>query len=149
MQPHEAADVATLFHDAWHETQAPLQHPLKARHRDNQFFLDRLEGRAQTIVARSKGELVGFASYTKNKLNSLFLVNKFRNLGIGLALLQRAENDMRANGHVVLELDCVEHNDAARRFYERHGWRLQKTFVDERQKPEGVIFQNIWLMVKS
>jgi putative acetyltransferase len=148
MRADEAASVAQLFHDCWHETQAPLQPPLKAKYPDVAFFLERLLGRANTDVAHSNGTLAGFASYTGEMVNSLFVARDHRNRGVGFLLLRHAEQAMQQAGHAKLTLQCVENNHAARRFYERHGWRLEVVTTDRRDKPEGEIFTNIWQMTK-
>ena len=143
------ADAARLFHDTWHETQAHLQHPLKVKFRGPDFFMERMKGRANTVVACDVTQLVGFVSWTGNALNSLFVHRDYRNQYIGLLLLRHAEAAMFAAGHQQLELDCVYGNDAAKRFYERHGWRLDRIAMDEREKPEGIIFTKLWKMVKN
>jgi GNAT superfamily N-acetyltransferase len=143
-----SAHVAKFFHDVWHETQAQLQHPAKAQYRDEAFFYDRMQGRANTVAAYSANQLAGFVSWTDSKLNSLFVHKDFRNQSVGLQLLQLAEKDMLTHGHQKFELNCVCGNDGAKRFYERHGWRLSHIEMHEREKPEGLIVQKVWLMVK-
>jgi GNAT superfamily N-acetyltransferase len=142
------AEVAQLFHDAWHETQAHLQDPRKARHRDIGFFQERMKCRANTVVAYRGDQLAGFVSWTGNALNSLFVQKGFRNQSVGLLLMSHAETAMFAAGHTQLELDCVFGNDGAKRFYERHGWELDRIAMHEREKPEGIIFTRLWRMVK-
>jgi ribosomal protein S18 acetylase RimI-like enzyme len=141
--------VAQFFHDVWHETQAALQPPEKAKYRDLAFFLERMNGRAHTVIAFCDKQIAGFVSWTDNHLNSLFVHGDVRNSGVGLKLMRNAEASMFAAGQYQLELDCVYGNDAAKRFYERHGWKLDCIATDERDKPEGVIFTKLWIMVKS
>jgi GNAT superfamily N-acetyltransferase len=140
--------VAMLFHDTWHETQAPLQNPLKAKYRGLEFFLERMKGRAETVAAYDGDRLAGFVSWTGASLNSLFVHPDFRNHNVGLILLQHAEKTMFAAGHAELELDCVAGNTAARRFYEKHGWRLGRIDMHRQEKPEGIVMTELWMMVK-
>jgi GNAT superfamily N-acetyltransferase len=142
------AAVARLFHDAWHETQAPLQDPVKVKYRGIGFFEDRLRSRSNTCAAYGNDQLAGFVSWSDDALNSLFVHKDFRNQGVGFKLLKFAEEQMFNVGHARIELKCVYGNTAAKRFYERHGWRADRIAVDEREKPEGVIFSKLWMMVK-
>jgi GNAT superfamily N-acetyltransferase len=141
--------VAQFFHNVWHDTQAPLQPPEKARYRDLAFFADRMSGRASTVAAYRGHQLAGFVSWTQNKLNSLFVHRDLRGRGVGLQLMRHAETAMFKAGHPHLELDCVVGNEAARRFYERHDWHLKAIATDQREKPEGMVFTQIWTMVKN
>jgi GNAT superfamily N-acetyltransferase len=127
-------EVAQFFHDVWHETQAPIQPPEKAKYRDVAFFLARVNGRANTIAAYNGEQLAGFVSWTDNRLDSLFVHRKYRGHGVGLKLMHHAETAMFEAGHSELVLDCVYGNDAAKRFYERH---------------EGIIFTKLWMLMKS
>jgi ribosomal protein S18 acetylase RimI-like enzyme len=141
--------VAQFFHDVWHESQAALQPPEKAKYRDLTFFLKRMNDRAHTVIAFYGKQIAGFVSWTDHQLNSLFVHRDFRNGGVGLRLLLHAEVQMFAAGQSQLELVCVFGNDAAKRFYERYGWKLDRIVMDEREKPEGAIFTKLWILVKA
>ena len=85
MHDSETGAVAQLFHDVWHETQAPLQDTRKAAGRDLQFFMARIALRAaRTQVAVVHGKIEGFFSWTDNRLDSLFVSRGARSMGIAL-----------------------------------------------------------------
>jgi ribosomal protein S18 acetylase RimI-like enzyme len=54
---------------------------------------------------------------------------RYRNLGIGGALLDRAEADALEGGYHQLTLETTTANPA-RRLYERHGFRVLETRTD-------------------
>lgn len=56
-------------------------------------------------------------------LDELYVVPDRRSAGIGLALLQAAEQLTRDRGGELLEINVDGEDAAARRFYERHGYR--------------------------
>lgn len=69
-------------------------------------------------VAESEGgELLGFAEVRGGVLDMLFVHPEAVGSGIGLLLLDDAEQ----RGAIALE--CFARNAAARRFYLKHGWR--------------------------
>lgn len=142
-------ELAKHFHDIWHETQAPLQDPRKAKYRPVEFFRDRVDRRTKsTLVAVSDGRIIGFVCWAGGSLNSLFLKSEYRNQGIGEQLCQLAEREMALTGATKFELDCVFGNHAARRFYEGQGWRVDREDVSIDETPEGRVETRHWIMVK-
>ena len=73
-------------------------------------------------VAEVDGRVVGFALATGGHLDMLFIDPAAQGTGAGRALLAEAE----ARG--VVSLECFRANLAARRFYERAGWRLVRGY---------------------
>lgn len=65
---------------------------------------------------------LGFALVTEGTLDMLFVAGGARDGGSGLALLRDAE------AHGATTLECFAENAAARRFYERAGWRLAESY---------------------
>lgn len=77
-------------------------------------------------LALAEGErLAGFNQVRDGKLDMLFLHPDFFGRGFGAALLANAEE------RGATRLDCFMDNHPARRFYERHGWRLDGEFRQE------------------
>jgi GNAT superfamily N-acetyltransferase len=66
-------------------------------------------------VAESDGVPVGFVAASDAELDALYVAPERRGQGIGSALIALAPQAER--------LWVLERNVAARRFYERHGWR--------------------------
>jgi putative acetyltransferase len=90
--------------------------------------LRRVRGRLRVAVAR--GRVLGFALTTRGHLDMLFVAPRVIGRGTGLRLLR----DVERRG--VRTLECFRDNLAARRFYERAGWRLvrgyERAFIGKR-----------------
>jgi GNAT superfamily N-acetyltransferase len=147
--PKQNEGVARLFHDIWHATQAALQDPRQARFRALSFFQDRVKQRSKTtLVALIDEQVTGFATWTGDTLNSLFVKPEFCGLGISEALGRRAEQEMAKTGAAQFERDCICGNTDGRRFYEHQGWRVSHFETLENEPPEGPCKTRTWRMIK-
>ena len=86
------------------------------------FFADKI---ASCRVAERDGRVVAFAKTTGEHLDMLFVAPGAQGSGAGSALLAAVEADG------VRTLECFRDNHAARRFYERRGWRLARAYERE------------------
>ena len=105
---------------------------LFARARDEMTYLPRIPddvrpllgerflAKAELWVAEEGGEVVGFAGVSGSELTHLYTDPPAQNRGVGTALLEHVKS-LRPE-HVVLWV--FQKNEGARRFYERHGFRL-------------------------
>ncbi len=145
----ECEKVARFFHDMWHETQAQLQDPRVAAFRGLGHFRRRMRERSdRTIVAIIDGSIAGFASWTDVTLNSLFIAPQWRGRGFGALLCEAAEQSMLQSG-TSIQLFCVMGNHAARAFYERQGWRVDRDDVGAVEVLGGTADVAHWIMVKG
>jgi GNAT superfamily N-acetyltransferase len=71
-------------------------------------------------IAEDAGEFVGFASLADDELTHLYVAPHARNRGIGAGLFRQATK-RRPEGFMLWTFQA---NEAARRFYGRHGCRL-------------------------
>jgi putative acetyltransferase len=78
--------------------------------------------RADTWVAESDGEIVGFMALLENEVGGLFVQPTHQGKGIGRALLDRAQEI-----HGDLEVEVFEANSVGRKFYENYGFDLLRT----------------------
>ncbi|OAQ53646.1 hypothetical protein HTG_05145 [Natrinema mahii] len=85
------------------------------------------------FVARLEGAIVGFVSVTVERgtleldttrglLSNIYVRPAYRGQGIGTALLEAAEASLADRGVDELLLEVMADNEAARRFYRRHGY---------------------------
>ena len=87
--------------------------------------------------------------WTDEVLNSLFVDKEFRGQAVGDRLCSEAEKRMRDDGHSRFKLYCVDGNFAARKFYERRGWRLLETVELDIETHKGPRPAAHWIMVKG
>src|SRR5258708_31798573 len=79
------------------------------------WFIDRDE-----IWRAEQGEVGGFFGLKGDELSHIYVDPSLQSRGIGTALLDHAKS-LRPER---IELWVFQKNEAARRFYERHGFRL-------------------------
>ena len=87
------------------------------------------------LVARTDGDdVAGFVQFSvesgayetavrKGVVENLFVAPDHRDGGVGSRLLDAAESALVADGAETVVLDVMAGNEAARRFYRRHGYR--------------------------
>ena len=150
MRPDESVAVAQLFHDVWHETQAQLQDLRKAAVRGYGFFKGRVDmPEVRTLVAVTEDQIIGFARWSLGNLRSLFVDQGHRGKGVGEKLCHAVLAANRDESGGSLQLDCVEVNRAARRFYERQGWRVSETINSIDETSDSQIVVRHWVMVRT
>ncbi len=118
--------VARLWHNAWHETQAPHVPASLIALRSGPDFLRRLEDmgeHARTIG--SPDAPLGLCAIDGNHMDQLFVAPTARGTEAAALLLADAEDRLRAAGTITAHLDCLEENAPAIRFYEKMGWTSQ------------------------
>ncbi|ELZ94232.1 sporulation regulator-like protein [Haloferax mucosum ATCC BAA-1512] len=90
----------------------------------------------------SDSNIVGFVMFdtesgayeqdvTRGVVRNLFVVPDRRDSGIGSRLLDAAERELRTAGVETVALDVMATNDAARRFYRRHGYRPYRVELEK------------------
>lgn len=93
-------------------------------------------------VARRGGRYVGFVMYhvetgmyetdsTRGVVDNLYVVPDARGEGVGSALLDRAESDLREDGADVLAVEALWANEGARRLYERRGYEPHRVTYEQ------------------
>jgi putative acetyltransferase len=94
--------------------------------RDASFFAERfVTSWERMLVAVSHEKPAGFLLMTEGHIDMLFMDPAASGRGGGALLLKEAE----VRGARTLE--CFSDNHGARRFYERHGWRVERAYDRE------------------
>jgi putative acetyltransferase len=95
--------------------------------------------RHEVWVAEEDGTIVGFAGLDPGKLEHLYVDPEAQNRGIGAELLAEAKR-LRPEG---LQLWAFQKNEGARRFYERHGFRVVKLTdgADNMERQPDVLYE--------
>lgn len=95
------------------------------------FVRDVLLPNNEVWVAEEDGRVIGFAGLVDDSLMHLWVQPDSQNRGVGTELLTRAK-ERRPGG---LRLHVFQKNVGARRFYERHGFVLER-LTDGRDNEE-------------
>ena len=94
--------------------------------RDEAFFAEKFSSSWQRmLVAVSDGRPAGFLLMTDGHIDMLFMDPDAGSRGGGALLLQQAER------RGARSLECFRDNHAARRFYERQGWQVEREYDRE------------------
>jgi ribosomal protein S18 acetylase RimI-like enzyme len=133
--PDDAAEVSRIFVAARDEmTYLPR---IEDEHRSllGGWFIERDE----IWVSEEDGRILGFCGVQGEELSHLYVRPGGQNAGIGTALLEHAKG-LRPQR---LELWVFQKNDRARRFYERHGFRLVKLTdgADNMEKEPDALYE--------
>jgi putative acetyltransferase len=101
---------------------AILEGPVLAT-RDAAFFEQRFVESLQSITVAAEDEVpIGFLLMTDRHIDMLFIDPAFAGKGVGSRLLGHAEQKGARS------LECFRDNYGARGFYERHGWRIERSY---------------------
>jgi ribosomal protein S18 acetylase RimI-like enzyme len=94
-----------------------------------------LGGPTAIFVGELDGEVCGFVSVGESQehpgegeLFSIYVLPAAWGTGLGTALIERGEDELRARGFTRATLNVLADNPRARRFYERQGWARGETF---------------------
>ena len=93
-----------------------------------------------TLIARQEGERLGFLLLLDELPDEVTLMDqgfiaymavepKWQGTGVGTALLAAGEDEARRRGLPFMALMVTEENDAARRLYERAGYRTERRLL--------------------
>jgi GNAT superfamily N-acetyltransferase len=77
----------------------------------------------QTWLAERDGALAGVVGIVAGEVRVLYVDPAHQGQGVGSALLEHAEAQLRAVGHVRATLWAFRDNTLGREFYEHRGWR--------------------------
>ena len=121
----DAAPLALVWHEAWHDAHATLVPAGLVRERTVENF------RARLNVLIADGKVLvwgtppsGFVAVEGDELYQLMVGKASRGTGAAARLLHAGRERIGENGHCRAWLDCAVGNERARRFYEREGWTV-------------------------
>jgi ribosomal protein S18 acetylase RimI-like enzyme len=144
----EAAEIdqlATLWHDGWHEAHAPIVPAELTRLRTLESFRHRLQQALPSIrVVGPSRAPVGFCIVKGAELYQLFVSAGSRGSGVAAALIADAEARLSEGGVDTAWLACAIGNERAARFYEKRGWRRVGTMVNRLDTSSGQFPLEVW-----
>jgi putative acetyltransferase len=127
----QASDVARLL-EVWRRAVAATHDFLAPDDRDaiEPIVAREYLPNADLLVAADEDDrAVAFLGGTGREIDSLFVDPQVHGHGVGTMLMDAF--DALGTGELTVEVN--EQNDAARRFYERRGFRVVQRFPDDRQ----------------
>lgn len=105
---------------------ATILEPEVLETRDTAFFAERFRSSwERMLVVEQQGKIAGFLLMTDGHIDMLFMDPAVSGQGGGARLLEAAEEKGAKS------LECFHDNRGARRFYERHGWRVTREYERE------------------
>jgi GNAT superfamily N-acetyltransferase len=137
-EPGDAAAVAQIWRDGWHDGHADLVPASLVAVRTDESFRTRAAARVvDTTVAEVDGEVAGFVMVVHDEAEQVYVSSRHRGTGVAAALLAEAERQIREDGHPEAWLAVVAGNARARAFYEKQGWRDEGGFDYEAAVEDG------------
>ncbi|MDR3506502.1 MAG: GNAT family N-acetyltransferase [Caulobacteraceae bacterium] len=114
----------------------PFLPELHTAQEDLAYFCDQLFPSNTVWLVETDGMILGYAAATPGWLNHLYVHSDHHGRGVGERLLRQV-----MDGQDGLQLWAFQKNAAARRFYERHAFRLQALTDgarNEEQEPDAL-----------
>lgn len=98
------------------------------------YFLDELlPADHEVVIALLNESVIGIIAYNRTEISQLYIHKDHHGKGVGTALLTHAKE--ASSG--ILTLYTFEVNEGARRFYEKHGFRIiGRGHENEEQLPD-------------
>jgi ribosomal protein S18 acetylase RimI-like enzyme len=88
--------------------------------------------RVSAWLALRGGNIVGVTMTQDEWVSDLWVRSDSRRIGIAGKLLAHAEREICGRGHGTLRLRVVKSNTRAVKFYQNHGWKVQREFSHEK-----------------
>jgi GNAT superfamily N-acetyltransferase len=148
--PTELDVLTKIWYDGWHDGHARVVPAELTRFRTFESFRRRLAAVLPDVrVVGPLGAPVGFHVIKGDELYQLFVVAEARGSGVAAALIADAEARLSGGGVTTAWLACAIGNHRAARFYEKSGWRLAGTIVNQVETEEGPFSLEVWRYEKT
>lgn len=141
----EVESLAKIWYDAWLDAHAEILPAALARTRTLENLAERLAEVFEDVrVVGDVGQPLGFSITKDDELNQLYVSVAARGKGVAQKLIAEVEMRLANQGVSTAWLACAVGNDRAARFYDKSGWHIARTFVNELKLPEGTFQIEVW-----
>jgi ribosomal protein S18 acetylase RimI-like enzyme len=149
-QTAEIVQLASMWHEGWHEAHAQIVPAELTRVRTLERFRDRLvEALPDIRVVGPPGAPVGFYIVKDAELYQLYVSAHSRGSGAAAALIADAEARLAQRGVETAWLACAIGNERAARFYEKRGWGRVGTMINRLDASTGGFALEVWRYEKA
>ena len=133
LTPEDADEVSaiaySLFYDVYSETPREIVDAFLERFQTPEAIREQMRTGSEYAFIISRGERAGYLAFEIDDegmhLSKLYLLEGFRDRGIGGRIVGYVEDRARAAGVGRIHLDVNMYNKGAIQFYERHGFVLR------------------------
>ncbi|MGJ8583069.1 MAG: GNAT family N-acetyltransferase [Marinosulfonomonas sp.] len=129
--------ILKLWHQGWHDAHAVLVPASILRFRTPEYFTLWFEQAENPFWVAAHDQVLGFVTTQGAELEKLYVAPQARGSGVATALLRHGEQMISQTGVAEAKLFCTAGNTRAERFYQRHGWAIERSFVDALWTPEA------------
>jgi GNAT superfamily N-acetyltransferase len=144
-EAHEIDQLAQVWFDGWRDAHEAIVPAELTRLRTLESFKQRLAAALPDIrVVGPEGAPVGFSIVRGAELYQLFVAASARGTGVAAALMADAEATLSNRGIETAWLACAIGNDRAARFYEKSGWHLVGTMMNDAETSIGTFPLEVW-----
>jgi len=142
--------AAALWHEGWRDAHASIVPEALTRLRTRESFLERLaRDIGTTRIASGDGRVLGFSILRQAEVYQFYVSAEARGTGLAAQLMADAEAQLRRSGTRRAWLACTVGNDRAARFYEKMGWRLERTENMSFETSDGPFPLDVWRYEKA
>lgn len=122
----DISDLAEVAARSYRAAFTAILEPETLATRDAVFFAERFRSSwERVLLAEKNSKVIGFLLMTDGHIDMLFMDPDASGQGGGARLLEAAKEQGAKS------LECFRDNHGARRFYERHGWRIAREYDRE------------------
>jgi len=141
--------IARLWHTGWHEAHAEIVPEQLTRLRTIESFVQRIKKHLPNTRIAVTDTMQGMCVIRGAELFQLYISPNARGSGLAKKLMDDAEQLLITKGNSLVWLVCAIGNERAAKFYQKCGWQLKSTIVDELETIDGVFPLEVWKFEKE
>ena len=145
----DVKNIAELWHVSWHDAHSHIVPKELTRIRTPESFTKRTQRHLSNLRVAGDGGIDGLCITKGDELFQLYVSQISRGTGLAKMLLADAERRLSFHGISRAWLVCAIGNDRAAKFYNKCGWDLTQTIIDELEILDGTFSLKVWKFEKQ